>query len=397
MYQHDSTQTNQIQAILNDLNTRTARLLRIRRINDVERFLSLSEEEMLRWRNWGRTTVAEIQLAQTRLGEFVADIKKQGGSIYSGSIWEITHPRVPNMAVSLLDPEAPYPSMYNDNQVRSRSIAVDDTGQHDSAEAEQIRAILGNLTTRAINLLRMYHINHLERFLDLGEEEMLSWKNCGRTTVVDIQRAQARFRELVASTNKQGGPIYRGNIWEMPQPSTMDTVALQIDPEAPYPSLVYWLSRYCSSPEMLKVFLLRNGMLGEHPRRLSEIGKDLGKSRSHVGQMNQRVANKFSRRQPALEPLVRRAQELVEANGGSIHISELVLQLLVRGPGGEMLRHAGPLIELLAGQSSWIEAGLEIPENTSVITQAPNRNQEDDTPVAVSGPGSEHESQSIPG
>ena len=68
----------QLQAILHSLRREIYNQLRTRRIDSLKTFLSLSEEELLTWRNCGTGTAAQIVAAQTSVRTLIA-LSQQSG------------------------------------------------------------------------------------------------------------------------------------------------------------------------------------------------------------------------------------------------------------------------------------------------------------------------------
>jgi hypothetical protein len=271
------------------------------------------------------------------------------------------------------------PSVTLDNLVPAR----------DSAEEERafLRAVYASLGARADTLLRMHHIDNLDSFLALSEEGMLRWRNAGVMTVARILAVQVRLRDAVLRAQARGEPPWSDAAYlevlgtPKPSPSPEPVRDRKVDPDAPFPSLIAWLADLIPSENSRKAFLLRYGMLGSSPMVFREIGTALGVSRQRALQLTERAELWFLVELPALTPLVERAADLVERNSHPMGIAELTELLLVRGPQGEMLRHAIPLIRLLSTQRAWSASGLVLdgesvaiapPQTGGHVTAAPS-------------------------
>lgn len=231
--------------------------------------------------------------------------------------------------------------------IMSESI-VNDTQFYDSVKEM--------LSKRGLNVIEKNEVDTIEKFMTLTPEIMLKMQNCGRNTVVEIINLQKKIIELIEK-KEDGCPVFE--------------IEDSLDLNSPYSAIEKWISEFSKKSEYKRAFMLRMGMLGNHPMTLEQIAYELGGiTRERVRQIIDKIENKARYHVNAnkLKLLIKKAFELVNLKGGRIRSEELVLHLLVHGSDGEMLRFATPFIDFLSTLNQWKVIGLNIDKNGVVFT-----------------------------
>jgi len=303
--------------ISSELSVRAKNVLS-KNINSFYKFLNLDRETILSFKNCGARTVEEILEFQKQL-RIKLDIPD----------------KLQEKVETFVIPE---------------SIAED---------IQFYESVTQMLNRRGLNVIEKNGIDTLEKFMALVPGIMLKMQNCGRNTVTEIINLQKKIIELIEKQENDDSIVDISQIEGL------------LDPNSPYPAIEKWISEISKKYEQQKAFMLRMGMLGNRPMTLEQIGTELGEiTRERVRQIIDKIENKARHHVHAnkLQPLIKKAFEIVNLKGGRIRSEDLVLHLLTHGSNGEMLRFATPFIDFLSTLNYWKAIGLNIDESGVVST-----------------------------
>ena len=250
---------------------------------------------------------------------------------------------------------------------------------HSDEEKAFFTVMLETLNIRARNILTHNKIDNLEKFMGLDHIQLIKMKNCGKKSIAEISRLQAIILEESQNgpdTNRPGFgkaryEIILNRLTNYSNDKKSEAVS-NFDLDMPFASLVKWLSTFTKSEKERRAFMLRNGMLGNRRMTLEQIGRELGITRERVRQILVKVEKQAQSivHEKCLQPLIARAAELVQSNGGTISKNKLALLLLVQGSNDERLKFATPFIDFLATLSYWEKIGLHLKRNEVFTTAA---------------------------
>jgi hypothetical protein len=314
---------------LSMLSVRAANILNIMGVKDVATFQSLTPEELLKYRNCGRKTVAEVAAVQETLRV------------------KATQERPP-----------PPPSA---------------TLTYESAPATVFDAIRTTLDVRSNHVLENMAVTTLASFMRLEHMELMRHRNCGRKTTSTILALQKGITGFARSQADRDGAFHPEKLLAAPcltgiprQTSLGHPEGVSPDPQAPAPWLNAWVHTLAGSERYARAFMLRMGMLGSKPMILEDVAREVGGvTRERARQMQVKVAQKAvtTYQQQRLRPLVEQAASVVNQRGGMLRVDELTQTVLRKGDGGDKLAHATALIIFFSGLQVWKDAGLRPVEN----------------------------------
>ena len=323
-----------------ELSVRARNVLAQIGIDHVKSFFELSFDQLFKTKNCGRKTIHEILALQKSLQDHLG-IKKSPSE-------------------KLVDKPKPL------------------TFTNSMEEKKFFQAMVETLSYRASNLLKAKDVGALEQFMSLTKSQMLSWRNCGRKTVIEIITIQKKIEKLMRSALENDAPLFNEKFWSSfflasSSINQFETAvdSMLVDPNSPYHSLYDWVASFCKSEKERRIFLLRKGMIGMRPMTLEKIGGLLDLTRERVRQIEATGDKKASEKvqQMRLRPLINLILDLVQKRGGKISNNDLVSLLLVRGDNGDKLRYAAPFIDFLSSLEVWKETDLQLDENDMVFSK----------------------------
>ena len=322
------------------LSVRATNVL-LNKVANIRGFFDLDESKLANFINCGRKTTREIlefqRKSQRKLGQTVpAKAKEEKG------------------AFSLL------PKDIKENK-------------------QLFESIMQMLSERARNVLIKNEINSLEKFMVLSNESMCQMRNCGTKTIAEVVKYQEKIYKLATKTEKEKQLQSISSDSNLQSTTSIESRRYEpddiVDLDSPFPSIKKWVSGITqkflrNSKQTERIFMLRMGMLGKPPMTLEQIGEQFEITRERVRQIVSKIerSGRHPVRRSKLQPLIKRALDIVNSRGGKIKNRTLVSLLLVRGRDGEMLRFATPFIDFLSTFREWKESGLKIGENGGVFT-----------------------------
>jgi len=342
IFTHSEEETLSYQAVVETLSYRAFNVLKSNGIDDLEKFMSLTKLQMLKWRNCGHKTVNEINDVKQKIQKSmrgILDLQGRQGETFS---------------------EKFEPLIFT----------------HSEEENLFYQAVVERLSYRAFNVLNSNGIDDLEKFMSLTKFQMLKWRNCGRKTVNEIndvkQKIQKSMRMAIKNDESLFNETYFKTFFSVSPVKKQGTIEnhTPVNPDNPYPSLNGWISSVCRSENECKIFMLRKGMMSMPPMTLAKIGGLFDLTRERVRQIetivNRKATKKFQ--QFRIKPLIERIQSVVEERGGKMSKKELVNSVLVRGEDGDKLRYATPFIDFLSTLDLWKASALQLDEHGNVFT-----------------------------
>jgi len=329
-------------AVLDRLSVRGTHILKDQGVDNLKDFMELNREQLLNCRNCGQKTADEIMRMQAEIAETEA-------------------------LRSNLQPE----NSQQAKELSSKALRFDD------APTEILDAVKGSLSVRGTNVLASQGVDNLEAFMKMDEKQLLNCRNCGRKTADEIMQMQASITEFAYRLAEQPGGIRYDQLLAAPcfsmnaQTDEADVEMGCAEKENPAQWLEMWVRSLARSRNQARAFMLRKGMLGNHPMTLDMVGKQLGITRERVRQIEKvvekRAAAKYQ--QLRLRPLIDEMALEVKQRGGLVGLDDLTKAVLSKGQNGKQLEFARGLIAFFSTLQIWKDSGLLLPNNRIVTNR----------------------------
>jgi hypothetical protein len=316
-------ETEEFESITEGLTVRAKHVLTKLGVKDTAALQQLTSNDLMRAWSCGKKTLAEIEALQSKL-------------------WP---PK--------------------EEEVSQSSTAI---FQFDDVPKEVFEAVLGALSVRGIHTLKDLGVNCLKAFMLLKRGQLLECRECGRKTTDEILQIQDGISEFVCDSVNKSSAFKPEQLLSAPclvgfktgQTNVTDSEVVFIDIENPAAWLTGWIRSLSRSKNQAQAFMLRKGMLGNHPITLELVGEQVGGvTRERVRQMERYVEKRASAalQQQRLRPLIDAAVAVVKQNG-MIELDELTKVLLCRGEDGDKLSFATELISFFSTLEVWKHSGL---------------------------------------
>lgn len=313
-------------SVVASLSVRARHVLENNLVASLSAFMALTPEQLLKFRNCGKKTLAEFIELQSRLR--------------------------PKQPAALPPP-------------------IVDPISFDSSPAEVFDTIRSALSVRAKRVLVHQKIVNLQCFMQIERDRLLRWRNCGKTTAGEIVRMQSGIAAFARAHCCCGGVFNPAKLVEAPCLAGFEGEAelaplegdVYPDVDNPAPWLASWVQGVASSERYARIFMLRMGMLGSAPLTLEDVAMQSGGvTRERVRQIQVKVAKKAGTRyqQLRLRPLAEATAQVVNKEGGMIGLEELTQAVLCRGRDGGQLKYATGLMAFFADLQVWQDAGVRL-------------------------------------
>jgi hypothetical protein len=285
------------------LSSRAKRVLSDLGVADKDSLLNIAREDLIKVRGCGNKTITEIEVFQRSLNDSVQT-----------------------------------------SQVLN-ALAV-----YDNITSDAFDALLGVLSKRSRNILRSLDINDLKDFMVVNSDQLLNCRHCGQKTINEILTIQSEIKSFIPHQINEQDFLKPEDLIKAPYFKRISTVGRKknsgdiqdifADVHNPAPWLYHWINELSQSKKQAQTFKLRKGMAGLPPMTLNATGEQIGVTKERVRQMVMQIEKAATRQQHRLKPIIEKAAEIVETNGGMVSLEEFTKILLCKGQDGEQLKHA---------------------------------------------------------